>query len=1036
MSLELNVADTPIERLPPQSVDAEQAVLGAVLISADALSKIIDVLEPEHFYRKAHQVLFAAILDLFEKNEPIDIVTASQYLKDQGKLDSVGGRQYLADLALSVATTANVEYYAKVVNEKALLRNLIKAGTEIVQGAYEDTDADTAVDRAESLIFGIAQNRNMSKLVHIREIVDDSFARIEKRYEERDTLSGVPSGFYDLDTMTSGWQPSDLVIIAARPSMGKCLAYDAEIVLADGSISTIQEIYEQGSARLLTLNSDYKFGWASPSNFVDDGVKPVFRVATRLGRVIETTASHPFLTTDGWKKLAELKPGSPVAVPRHLPVFGTEPLRECEVKLLAYLLGDGCITGNTISLTVDNAEVQTDFLESATEFGAGTNLRLDFWCKQHDIWGREPEEKVIPPSVFTLPEEQLALFLNRLFASDGWTVRSSSGQPWIAYATPSERIAKQVQHLLLRFGIIAKLRRRFVRSGSERHCLWLLGIQDLRSVQTFCDHIGMVGSEESIDQILTAISAKRASSDNNVIVIEDRGKVSAVKGAPGVVSQYDSLWRNSTDSKHRFHRRASHPAQLVEFSSALRRKLLQDLSTEDIYWDEIVSIESVGEKQVYDLTIPQTHNFVANDICVHNTAFVLNLAQHAAVEHNIPVAIFSLEMSREQLVQRFLCAEAKIDANKLRTGLLQTNDWSNLALAMGRLGESPVFIDDAPVVTALDIRAKCRRLKAEYKNLGLIIIDYIQLMQGRKGGGGDNRVQEVAEISRGLKQLARELSVPVLALSQLSRAVEARQNKRPMLSDLRESGCLTGESLVFLPEEGVYKRIDSLIGEKGFKVLAIDTKTCQLERREVTKAFFSGLKQVYKLTTVLGRTIRATGNHKFVTMQGWKRLDKLESGQMIAAYDFVRAAQIQTAQAGSDTELAMVTPPVNNAALKNKRAATAAASQPPYRTDYICWDRIVSIEPDGVEPVYDLTVKGLHNFVANDIVVHNSIEQDADLVMFIYRDEYYNPESDRRGEAEIIIAKQRNGPVGTVDLLYQASITKFLNKAVGSTYPV
>jgi replicative DNA helicase len=221
----------------------------------------------------------------------------------------------------------------------------------------------------------------------------------------------------------------------------------------------------------------------------------------------------------------------------------------------------------------------------------------------------------------------------------------------------------------------------------------------------------------------------------------------------------------------------------------------------------------------------------------------LNIAQHVAVEHNVPVALFSLEMSREQLVQRMLCSEANIDANRLRTGHMHTNDWTHLAMAMGRLGEAPIFIDDSAILTALEIRAKCRRLKAEMKGLGMVIIDYIQLMQGRKVT--DNRVQEVSEISRSLKTLAREIGVPVLALSQLSRAVEARQNKRPMLSDLRESG---------------------------------------------------------------------------------------------------------------------------------------------------------------------------------------SIEQDADIVMFIYRDEYYNPESDRRGEAEIIIAKQRNGPVGTVDLLYQSSITKFLNK--------
>ncbi|HEY9714049.1 MAG TPA: DnaB-like helicase N-terminal domain-containing protein, partial [Chroococcales cyanobacterium] len=204
------------ERLPPQALEAEQAVLGALLVSGDGIARVVDLLAPDHFYRKAHQVIYAAALDLYEKNEPIDIVTVSQYLKDESKLDGVGGRQYITDLALSVATTANLEYYAKVVQEKALLRHLIKAGTEIVGSCYEETDADAALDKAEHLIFGLAQRRNMQALVHIKNIVEDSFQKIEQRYENRDQLSGTPSGFYDLDAMTSGFNPSDLIIVAAR----------------------------------------------------------------------------------------------------------------------------------------------------------------------------------------------------------------------------------------------------------------------------------------------------------------------------------------------------------------------------------------------------------------------------------------------------------------------------------------------------------------------------------------------------------------------------------------------------------------------------------------------------------------------------------------------------------------------------------------------------------------------------------------------------------------------------------------------------
>lgn len=693
MDTDIHLSESGFDRLPPQSLDAEQAVLGALLISGEGMNRVVDLLEPDYFYRKSHQVIYAAMLDLFDGNEPIDIVTVSEYLKDQGKLEQVGGRQYITDVALSVSTTANLEYYAKAVQEKALLRQLIKAGTEIVGYCYEETDAEVAIDKAEHLIFTLAQRRQMQELVHIKHIVEASFQKIEERYENRDALSGVPSGFYDLDALTSGFQPSDLVIVAARPSMGK-------------------------------------------------------------------------------------------------------------------------------------------------------------------------------------------------------------------------------------------------------------------------------------------------------------------------------------------------------------------------------------------------------------TAFVLNIAQHVAVEHNIPVAVFSLEMSKEQLVMRMLCSEANIDANRLRTGHMHTNDWTHLAMAMGRLGEAPIFIDDSALVNALEIRAKCRRLKSEMKGLGLVIIDYIQLMQGRKAT--DNRVQEVSEISRSLKTLAREIGVPVIALSQLSRAVEARQNKRPMLSDLRESGCLSGGTLIHLAD-GSRKRIDELVGKSGFNVVALNPTTGQLENKPVLKAFATGRKPVFKLTTSSNKTILATANHPFMTKSGWQRLDKLSPGALIAlasgeddrlvankqdtlAQPAICAPIQEPIQITQGDKPRTVSPQIvaiaergtidkqlrtpNNCSsgvfvysqgqqkIGNRVVISTAMSsvdglersdrlcRPLSRHESLFWDQILSIEPAGEEEVFDLTVAELHNFVANDIVVHNSIEQDADLVMFIYRDEYYNPESEKRGEAEIIIAKQRNGPVGTVDLLYQSSITKFLNKVRNQYAPV
>ncbi|MBX9693197.1 MAG: replicative DNA helicase, partial [Cyanobacteria bacterium] len=288
----------------------------------------------------------------------------------------------------------------------------------------------------------------------------------------------------------------------------------------------------------------------------------------------------------------------------------------------------------------------------------------------------------------------------------------------------------------------------------------------------------------------------------------------------------------------------------------------------------------------YDLDA-MTSGFQPSDLVIiaarpsmGKTAFVLNIAQNCAVQHGIPVAVFSLEMSKESLVMRMLCAEAEIDANRLRTGHMHTSDWTRLAAAMGRLGESPIYIDDSALVNALEIRAKCRRLKAEMNGLGMVIIDYIQLMQGRKQS--DNRVQEVSEISRSLKTLAREIGVPVIALSQLSRAVESRQNKRPMLSDLRESGCLSGDTKIFLPDSGSYERIDSLVGKRDFNVLALNPTTWKLEPRKVLNAFCTGEKPVYRIITRLNRTILATANHKFRTLDGWVRLDELAIGTTLA----------------------------------------------------------------------------------------------------------------------------------------------------------
>jgi replicative DNA helicase len=657
------------------------------------------------------------------------------------------------------------------------------------------------------------------------------------------------------------------------------------------------------------------------------------------------------------------------------------------------------------------------------------------------------------------------------------------------------------------------------------------------------------------------------------------------------------------------------------------------------------------------------------------TAFCLNIAQNAAThaQHHgerAVVGVFSLEMSKEQLVQRLLCSQARIDAHKLRTGMLSKEDWRHLALAVSELAETRIFLDDTPAISALEMRAKARRLKNEQRGLDLLIVDYLQLMSGR--GRVESRQQEVSQISRDLKALAKELGVPVVALSQLSRAVESRSDHRPQLSDLRESGCLAGESLVTLADTGAQVPIKDLVGRSGFAVWALNEATMRLERATVSRAFATGVKPVFRLTTRLGRSIRATANHKFRTFGGWRRLDELRVGERLALPRKVECSERQTM---SDAELALlghligdgctlprhaiqyttrerdlaetvaalatevfggeVEPRIKqertwyqvylsstrhhthgvrsavaewlsglgvwglrsyekrvpekvfeqpqgaiakflrhlwatdgcvwvdekqgkhhpgvyyatsseglardvqslflrvdiNARLRripqtgkgrdqfhvivsgrkdvekfaeviggvgqrrlltiqklrqfilNTTAnvnrdvipsaawrhyvlpslrvcgLTARAMMAGLHTAYcgtriynqnlsraraariadvvhsdallrlaqsdIYWDQVVSIEPDGKAEVFDLTVDGLHNFIANNLFAHNSIEQDADLVMFIYRDDVYNPETEKQNIAEIIIGKQRNGPIGTVELVFLKQLTRF-----------
>lgn len=397
-------------KIPPHDIEAEQATLGSMLTDKDAVISAIEVLRDEDFYREDNKYIYTAILNLYDRAEPIDIITVKSELESIGKLDKVGGLEYLTELTDRVPTTANAENYIKIVEEKSALRKLIKTANEIIDSGYDPTqDVEDVMDGAEKKIFDVMQNKNQKGYAPIKDILVDTFTQIEALYNQKQSVTGVPSGFTELDYRTAGFQKSDLILVAARPAMGK-------------------------------------------------------------------------------------------------------------------------------------------------------------------------------------------------------------------------------------------------------------------------------------------------------------------------------------------------------------------------------------------------------------SAFALNIAVNAAVKAKVPVVIFSLEMSKEQVANRMLCSEAMVDSNKVRTGKLEEDDWSKLAEGIGPLSDADIYIDDTPGISVMEIRAKCRKLKME-KNIGMVVIDYLQLIQGSNRRNG-SREQEISEISRSLKILAKEIGVPVIALSQLSRAVEQRQDHRPMLSDLRESGAIEQDAdiVMFLYRDDYYNK--------------------------------------------------------------------------------------------------------------------------------------------------------------------------------------------------------------------------------------
>ena len=810
------IALTP-GRVPPHDLDAEMSVIGSILLDPLSVAKVLQFLHPEDFYRENNGQIYRAALDLFAAGEPIDNVTLAAQLQTMGLLDRVGGRAQLASMQGAVPTAANIEYYGRIVKEKAYKRRLISAGGNIAGFGFDDSvEAEDAINQAQSLVFGVADDRDQRELAKLYDLLGPAMERISLQMESGQGVIGIPSGFHDLDRMTGGFKDSDLIIVAGRPAMGKCLASNS--LIDDPSTGERLTIEDAVRRRLPTVFGLTSLGRIEPNRiaaWVDSGVKPCFRVTTRTGRSVEVTGHHPFLTVNGWQPLHDIVVGERIAIPRSVPSFGHDASMPMGlVRLMAYFIAEGGLTGTTPGFTNTDPEILDDFhaliaehfptlkvrRHDITYFPSaerGASNTLTTWLRKLELMGERSDHKRFPSCVWRWDRERLVEFVRVLMSCDG-TVYQMGGYPRIEFAVASKELAADLHHALVRLGIVAKI-------WKKKDRCWRVEITEPQSVSAYQATVGWIGVKAGrFTKELPARTGNVGHISRNVwpyvrfaarrrtLTLMD---VARLSGEPHA----DERGFNPHTS------RSLPQTRLAAYADVLQDNTLSMIASRDIYWDEVVSIEATGDHQVYDLSVPETHSFVAQDIIVHNTSLALNVGLYAALEAKKSVAIFSLEMSKEQLTERLLTEQAQIDAQRLHRGLLSEAEFDRVSNALGPLGEANIYIDDTPVMDELTLQLKARQAKMRH-GIDMIVIDYLQLMHGRSRGD-DNRVQEVSAISRALKGLARELRIPVIAISQLSRAPEQRPDKRPILSDLRESGSIEQDSdvVMFLYRPEYYK---------------------------------------------------------------------------------------------------------------------------------------------------------------------------------------------------------------------------------------
>ncbi|MFP5382040.1 MAG: replicative DNA helicase [Gammaproteobacteria bacterium] len=751
-------------RLPPHSLEAEQAVLGGLLLENGAWDRIGDVISEGDFYRQDHRQILRAIVRQIAENRPADAVTVAEALQSLGELESVGGLAYIAALASNTPSAANIRRYAEIVRERAVMRRLAEVATKIADSAYAPAgkSAQQLLDEAEARVFEIAESgsRGQAGFTEIKPLLKEVVERIDELYHrDNDSgVTGVPTGFHDLDQKTSGLQPGDLIIVAGRPSMGKAQPLDAR-VRTRGGWKRMGEL-EVGDA-LASIDG----GPSIVTGVFPQGVRQVYRITFSDGRSAECCAEHLWRihsrhwtaprvveTRELMRLLQAKRHQNRIWIERASGDFGHHDPLPVDPWVLGALLGDGNLTGTgTVRFSTASPQILATMEE---RLGAGMQVsaaqRYDYRLIRQDR-GRVPGLQGVQPNPLRVGLEALQLsglsserkFIPRLYLeacraarvdvlrglldTDGWVEKWGS----VRLSTSSAQLARDVAELVRSLGGWCSV------SAKQLHYRTIAGMR-VAGLPAYVCHISHPDPRS-----LFLLSEKQA--------------------------RVPDAW--------------------------CRQKRLN-----------VVSIEPTREVacQCISVSHPSRLYITDDDVVTHNTAFSINIGENVALDTGLPVAVFSMEMGGAQLVMRMIGSVGKLDQHRLRTGKLGEDDWQRLTYALGKLNEAPVFIDETPGLNVLELRARARRLMRQCGKLGLIIIDYLQLMSA--SSSGENRATEISEISRALKALAKELHVPVIALSQLNRGLEQRPNKRPVMSDLRESGAIEQDAdvILFIYRDEVY----------------------------------------------------------------------------------------------------------------------------------------------------------------------------------------------------------------------------------------